>query len=158
MEKVVDVIDRMKLKWNKDYTSKFDIDLKFGEEFEYSLAKILTVGKVEVKTERDKWKKTGNIAIELMNEGNLSGLTVTKAEWWAQILSYKGNIESVILIPVKELKKRVKYLMALNREHQMINGKLRSELEIEKKNHTLTREDNDTLNMEIGRLMKKVTE
>ena len=111
MEKVVDVIDRMKSKWNKDYTSKFDIDLKFGEEFEYSLAKILTVGKVEVKTERDKWKKTGNIAIELMNEGNLSGLTVTKAEWWAQILSYKGNIESVILMPVKKLKKLVKRLV-----------------------------------------------
>ena len=111
MEKVVDVIDRMKSKWNKDYTSKFDIDLKFGEEFEYSLAKILTVGKVEVKTERDKWKKTGNIAIELMNEGNLSGLTVTKAEWWAQILSYRGNIESVILMPVKKLKKLVKRLV-----------------------------------------------
>ncbi len=111
MEKVVDVIDRMKSKWNKDYTSKFDIDLKFGEEFEYSLAKILTVGKVEVKTERDKWKKTGNIAIELMNEGNLSGLTVTKAEWWAQILSYRGNIESVVLMPVKKLKKLVKRLV-----------------------------------------------
>jgi hypothetical protein len=33
---------------------------------------------------------------------------------------------------------------------------LRSELEIERKNHTLTREGNDLLNRENGRLMKKL--
>ncbi len=98
-------------KWNKDYTSKFDIDLKFGEEFEYSLARILSIGKVEVKTERNKWKKTGNIAIELMNQGNLSGLTITEAEWWAHILTYRNKIESIILIPVPKLKKLVKQLV-----------------------------------------------
>ena len=39
---------------------------------------------------------------------------------------------------IKKLKARVKNLMAINQEHQTINGKLRSELEIEKKNHTLS--------------------
>ena len=58
---------------------------------------------------------------------------------------------------MKALKKRVKELMEINKEHQQINGKLNSELEIEKKNHTLTREDNDLLNKEIGRLMDKLT-
>ena len=43
---MVDVGERMRKKWNKDYTSKFDIDLKFGEEFEYSLARILSLGKI----------------------------------------------------------------------------------------------------------------
>ena len=109
-------------KWNKDYTSKFDIDLKFGEEFEYSLARILSVGKVEVKTEKNKWKKTGNIAIELMNQGNLSGLTVTEAEWWAQILTYRGNIESVILMKVSKLKKRVKELVSENKAKIVMGG------------------------------------
>ena len=33
--------------------SKFDIDLDFGVHYENSLAKILSIGKVEVKTERD---------------------------------------------------------------------------------------------------------
>ena len=80
-----EVVDRVRKKWKKDYTSNWDIDLKFGEDFEYSLANTLTLGKVEVKTERDKWKETGNIAIELMNQGTLSALTVTKAEWWAHI-------------------------------------------------------------------------
>ena len=58
---------------------------------------------------------------------------------------------------MRNSKKRVKELMEINKEHQQINGKLRSELEIEKKNHTLTREDNDLLNKEIGRLMNKLS-
>lgn len=108
----MDVGEQMKKKWTKEYSSKFDIDLNFGESYEYSLAHILSLGKIEVKTERNKWKKTGNIAIELMNQGNLSGLTVTEAEWWAHILTYRGKIESIILIPVKKLKKLVKQLVA----------------------------------------------
>ena len=108
---MVDVAQEMKKKWNKEYSSKFDIDLHFGESYEYSLAHILSLGKIEVKTERNKWKKTGNIAIELMNQGNLSGLTVTEAEWWAHILTYRGKIESIILIPVPKLKKLVKHLV-----------------------------------------------
>ena len=58
---------------------------------------------------------------------------------------------------MKTAKKRIEELMEINKEHQQMNGKLHSELEIEKKNHTLTREDNDLLNKEIGRLMNKLT-
>ena len=58
---------------------------------------------------------------------------------------------------MKALKVRVKELLEINKDHQQINGKLNSELEIEKKNHTLCREDNDLLNKEIGRMMKKLT-
>ena len=115
-------IDTFNAKWNKDYTSKFDIDLKFGEEFEYSLARILSIGKVEVKTERDQWKKTGNIAIELMNQGNKSGLSITEAEWWAQILTLKGEIKSIILIPVKVLKRRLKSLVKENKAKIIMGG------------------------------------
>ena len=57
---------------------------------------------------------------------------------------------------IKRFKARIKELMAINREHQTINGKLRSELEIEKKNHTLTREDVQAKDLEIGRMMKKL--
>ena len=61
---------------------------------------------------------------------------------------------------IKKLKARVKDLMAINKEHQMINGKLRSELEIEIKNHTLTREGLELevrmKDKEIGRMMKKL--
>ena len=116
------VVDRIKDKWKKEYTSKFDVDLEFGESFEYSLAEVLTMGKIEVKTERDKWKKTGNIAIELMNQGNKSGLSVTEAEWWAHILSYKNRIESVILIPVPKLKRLVKKLVQENKAMLTMGG------------------------------------
>ena len=116
------VVDRIKDKWKKEYTSKVDVDLEFGESFEYSLAEVLTMGKIEVKTERDKWKKTGNIAIELMNQGNKSGLSVTEAEWWAHILSYKNRIESVILIPVPKLKRLVKKLVQENKALLTMGG------------------------------------
>ena len=71
-------------------------------------------------------------------------------------MTYKGIFEEAILI--QKLKTRIKNLMAINKDHQMINGKLRSELSIEKKNHDLVKEDNQLLNMEIGRMMKKLQE
>ena len=57
---------------------------------------------------------------------------------------------------IKKLKDKIKDLININKEHQQINGKLRSELEIEKKNHDLVKEDNQLLNIEIGRMMKKL--
>ena len=57
---------------------------------------------------------------------------------------------------MKNLKARVKDLMQINKEHQMINGKLHSEIEIEKKNNTLLREDLQAKDLEMGRMMKKL--
>ena len=56
----------------------------------------------------------------------------------------------------KETKARVKDLMQINKEHQMMNGKLHSEIEIEKKNNTLLREDLQAKDLEMGRMMKKL--
>ena len=73
-------------------------------------------------------------------------------------MNYVGIFEEAKLI--KKLKARVKNLMAINQEHQTINGKLRSELEIEKKNHTLSVEGLELevrmKDKEIGRMMKKL--
>ena len=71
------------------------------------------------------------------------------------MMTLVGMFEEARLI--KKLKARVKELMEINKEHQQINGKLNSELEIEKKNHTLCREGNDLLNKEIGRMIKKLS-
>ena len=61
---------------------------------------------------------------------------------------------------IKKLKARVKDLMAINQEHQTINGKLRSELDIERKNHTLSVEALELevrlKDRELGRMMKKL--
>ena len=106
--------------YNKD--NKFDVDLEFGEKFEKSLAKILTLGKIEVKTERDKWKRTGNIAIELSSRGKLSGLNTTKAEWWCQVLTIKEKIVGVYIWPVKLFKKIVKNSITKGRGRMVMGG------------------------------------
>ena len=107
--------------WKKNKDNKFDIDLRIGEEYEDSLAKILSLEKVEVKTEIDKWKQTGNIAVEIRCRGKLSGLSVTEASYWAHILSYRGYIKSVILLPVEELKRVVKELLE-KKEARLVMG------------------------------------
>ena len=91
-------------------TSDFDFDLKFGEIFEKALALILQDKKLEVKTERDQWVKTGNIAIELHNHNSNkpSGLSVTKADYWATILVDDYRVKSIHILPVSDLKTRVK--------------------------------------------------
>ena len=77
----------------------FDIDLKYGQEREQKVASLLDAdkNKIEVKTERDWWFKTGNIAIEIECWGKPSGLSVTKADWWVHILA-KGNKDYCKLI------------------------------------------------------------
>ena len=67
-------------------------------------------------------------------------------------------------VKVKKLKARIKDLMEINKDHQMINGKLRSELSIENKNHDLVKEEVQILNIElklkdkeIGRMMRKMS-
>ena len=105
---------------NKNH--KYDIDLEFGEKNEKSLEKILRFGKIEVKTERDIWKKTGNICIEIRQNGNPSGLSTTSADYWAHILSFKNEIEGVLMFPIAELKSRLKQLILLKRVREVKGG------------------------------------
>ena len=58
---------------------------------------------------------------------------------------------------VKKLKARIKNLMEINKSHQAMNGRVRRELNTEKKNHDITREDNQALNMKIDKLEKKLS-
>lgn len=122
--KGVNVVERLKdyqaLKYNKN--NKFDVDLEFGEKFEKSVAKILTLGKVEIKTERDKWKKTGNIAIELSSRGKLSGLNTTKADWWCQVLTLEGDIVGIYMWPIDLLKSIVKHSVKYGRGRMTMGG------------------------------------
>ena len=98
----------------KGYNPDFDIDLAFGESYEDSLAEILQQGRVEVKTERDIWKTTGNIVFEIKFKGKPSGLSKTKADYWAQILTYENEIKSILLFPVSVLKTQLKHLLDKN--------------------------------------------
>ena len=97
------------------YNPDFDVDLAFGEKYEGCLADLLNRGKVEVKTERDLWVDTGNIAVEIRCNGKPSGLSTTEADWWAHIMTVEGEIKFVAIFPVNTLKRRVKHLLENSR-------------------------------------------
>ena len=95
---------------NKD--NRFDIDLDFGNIGEEYIQNIFDGNCwVEVKTERDKWKTTGNMIIEYRCRGKLSGISVTKATTWIHCFYYKGKIEFSLIFNVNELKQKVKRLL-----------------------------------------------
>ena len=95
--------------------SKFyDIDLPFGIKYEGTLSELLTAKTnklIEVKTERDIWKKTGNIYVEFIWRETFSGIVTTEADWWATILTLNGAIEGIVILPTNLMKKRVKTLI-----------------------------------------------
>ena len=101
---------------------KFDHDLEFGqlgEDFVKSMQSKNT--KIEVKTERDIWKTTGNIAIEIRCRGKKSGISVTEAETWVHLLSYENNIEGGFIFSTKYLKDKI-VEMHKNKEIKLVMG------------------------------------
>ena len=61
---------------------KFDIDLEYGKVREKQVADMLQDKKIEVKSERGMWQKTGNIAIEFESYGKPSGIAATESDYW----------------------------------------------------------------------------
>ena len=99
------------VKVTEEYAKGFDLDLKFGKLGE-DFVKDMQEGnnKIEVKTERDIWKTTGNIAVELRYKGSPSGLSTTESDLWVHLLSHKGVIEGGFLLKVDLLKEKIKNL------------------------------------------------
>lgn len=89
------------------FNPKFDADLKFGEQGEKWLLWLGSDGaKVEVKTERDQWAKTGNIVFEFFchRRGIKTGIASTEAEFWVQLLSLDNKIVGGFVWPTDKLK------------------------------------------------------
>ena len=103
--------------------SDFDLDLKYGQIYEEGLKVLLeSKGKIEVKTERDKWYDTGNMAIEIKCNGRKSGLAVTKADWWVHIFSKDGQVKGMLCLPVRELKNICNGMQRSNRLRKVMGG------------------------------------
>ena len=51
------------MKPTKKDRKKFDLDLQYGTVREEKVADMLTNKKIEVKSERDIWQKSGNMCI-----------------------------------------------------------------------------------------------
>tara|TARA_R100000700_G_C3179053_1_gene155190 strand:- start:3001 stop:3459 length:459 start_codon:yes stop_codon:yes gene_type:complete len=87
---------------------KFDIDLEFGKMGE-DFVRDLQNGNnmIEVKTERDIWKTTGNIAVEIRCSGKPSGISTTGSNIWIHLLSDNGKIVGGYIFSVDYLKQKI---------------------------------------------------
>ena len=104
-------------------TGNFDLDLNFGQIYEEKVRDIFEGdGSIEVKTERDIWQKTGNIAIEIRYRGKPSGISSTDAKWWIHILSNDNDIETALMFKVEKLNKKIKQMVMLGMAKVVVGG------------------------------------
>jgi len=79
------------MKPTKENRKKFDIDLAYGTIREEKIADMMTNKKIEVKSEKDLWQKSGNICIEYESWGKPSGIKATEADYWFHNLCVGDN-------------------------------------------------------------------
>ena len=84
---------------------KFDLDLAYGKVREQKIADMLTDKKVEVKSERDMWVHTGNIAVEYESYGKPSGIAATEADYWFHNLCIGNETFATLVFDVPSLKR-----------------------------------------------------
>jgi len=89
---------------------KFDIDLEYGKVREKMVADMLQDKKIEVKSERDVWQKTGNIAIEYECYGKPSGINATESDYWFHNLCIGDETFATIVFDTKSLKRIISNL------------------------------------------------
>ena len=83
---------------------KFDIDLQYGQIREKLVLDMLQDKKIEVKSERDIWQKTGNIAIEYESYGKPSGISSTEADYWFHNLCIGEDTFATLVFKTDNLK------------------------------------------------------
>ena len=84
---------------------KFDIDLCCGKVREKRVANMLQDKKIEVKSERDMWARTGNIAIEYESYGKPSGISATESDYWFHNLCIGDETFATLVFDVPSLKR-----------------------------------------------------
>lgn len=89
---------------------KFDLDLEYGKVREQIVADMLQDKKIEVKSERDVWQKTGNIAIEYECYGKPSGINATESDYWFHNLCIGEDIFATIVFDTNSLKRIINNL------------------------------------------------
>jgi hypothetical protein len=90
---------------NKEDRKKFDIDLEYGQVREQLVADMLQDKKIEVKSERDMWQRTGNIAIEYQSYGKPSGINATESDYWFHNLCVGDDTFCTLVFNTNSLKK-----------------------------------------------------
>ena len=94
---------------------------------------------------------------EIKKNDELKKLKKKLREAEGELSIIKGiNFNSDKQKEINILKEQVKEAREINKLHQELNGRLREELELEKKEHAITIEDVQAKDLEIGRMMKKL--
>tara|TARA_R100001377_G_C3194439_1_gene112031 strand:+ start:3603 stop:4019 length:417 start_codon:yes stop_codon:yes gene_type:complete len=89
---------------------KFDLDLQYGKVREKLVADMLQDKKIEVKSERGLWQKSGNIAIEYQSYGKPSGIEATESDYWFHNLCVGKETFCTLVFDTNSLKKIIKNL------------------------------------------------
>ena len=89
---------------------KFDLDLEYGKVREQQVADMLQDKKIEVKSERDVWQKTGNIAIEYECYGKPSGINATESDDWFHNLCIGDETFATLVFDTASLKRIIENL------------------------------------------------
>jgi len=84
---------------------KFDLDLSYGKVREQRVADMLQDKKIEVKSERNMWARTGNIAIEYECYGKPSGISATESDYWFHNLCIGDDTFATLVFDVPSLKR-----------------------------------------------------
>ena len=84
---------------------KFDLDLQYGKVREQRIADMLQNKKIEVKSERDMWARTGIIAIEYQSYGKPSGIAATEADYWFHNLCIGDDTFATLVFSTDSLKR-----------------------------------------------------
>ena len=98
------------MKPTKENRKKFDIDLAYGTIREEKIADMMTNKKIEVKSEKDMWQKTGNICIEYESWGKPSGIKATEADYWFHNLCIGKEVFCTLVFDINSLRKIIENL------------------------------------------------
>jgi len=69
------------------------------------VADMLQDKKIEVKSERDIWQKSGNIAIEYESYGKPSGIKATESDYWFHNLCIGDEVYASVVFKTDVLKR-----------------------------------------------------
>ena len=94
----------------KEDRKKFDLDLEYGKVREKLVADMLQDKKIEVKSERGMWMRTGNIAIEYESYGKPSGIAATESDYWFHNLCIGDEVFATLVFDTKNLKRIINNL------------------------------------------------
>jgi hypothetical protein len=90
------------------HKSDFSKDLITGHlgEQDYSKEVIDCMsGDIEIKSEQDTWKETGNMFVEFQSRGRDSGIATTQADHWVVSFYLKNKLCFTLSIPTITMKK-----------------------------------------------------